>query len=268
MPQLIQLIYDVFYVDLATYYRLGYWSAESRNFVFLNDSRCVANVTVLPMHLCIDGESHRAAAIQSVATHPRWRNRGLFRRLMEAALRWCDARYQNLFLFTDSPRLYEPFGFRTHHVSIFHKTLGTKQRRASSRMFRSGDEDWLLKLLAERTPSSKRFGFFDHRAMFMLHSIGSGFSQLRVFPELDCVVVATQQGAKLRIDDIVARVMPRFDELLSAFSHERQQVEFGFSPEQLGINADEKHANSDTQLMVRGPLDAHHIVAIPNCARF
>jgi predicted acetyltransferase len=58
------------------------------------------------------GTEFVVGGIHAVATDPRFRRRGYYRQIMQEVLDYCSGKYETLVLITESPALYESFGFR------------------------------------------------------------------------------------------------------------------------------------------------------------
>ena len=223
---------------------------------FDESGTCVANAAVYPMPMMLGGCRIEALAIQSVATRPEWRLRGLFRDLITRALDWCDARTDFVILKTDTPSLYRRFGFKTQPQSRFRvKTAGaTPDRSFESRVLDiRADANLVKRLFRNRAPVSDRLALLDYGTMFFLEAVlDPGFS-LRYLPAFDAMMVTCDAAdGTLQIDNIVGRDIPPLSTLLGALEEIPETIEFGFPPERLGVEPDILPLDQVAQIMTRG----------------
>ncbi len=90
----------------------------------------VANVSLMPMQIWLNGQPRPIVGIASVATRERFRRRGVARHLLRHALGIVDERRAPAVLFTELPAVYEGLGF---------ETIPQTYRAASARAFDWGD---------------------------------------------------------------------------------------------------------------------------------
>ena len=117
--RLSDLLREVFEIDLRALDALDLWPRGYRAYAYLEGPRLVANVSVFPLPVMIAGQRVEAGGVQSVATAPSHRGRGLFSDLMERMLQDAKGRYPTLLLYSGSPALYRKFGFRTLREQSF-----------------------------------------------------------------------------------------------------------------------------------------------------
>ncbi|MEI4872725.1 GNAT family N-acetyltransferase, partial [Klebsiella pneumoniae] len=86
-----RLVADIFGVDVTPLDRLGH-DPSVVSFGWWSAGVLVATVSLYQQSLVLMGEPVAAFGVQSVATRPEWRRRGLFRDLMTRALVYADAR--------------------------------------------------------------------------------------------------------------------------------------------------------------------------------
>jgi GNAT superfamily N-acetyltransferase len=106
------------------------WERVSTPFVYVEGGALLSHVGVLEMPLFLTGAAQRVGGIHAVCTHPEHRRRGLFRRVMEDALRYCDERYETVELTTDHPEYYDP---STTSRSAFASSRSTASSRSWAR---------------------------------------------------------------------------------------------------------------------------------------
>ncbi len=262
--EVYRLIRDTFDVDVSPLDDMGVWDPTYRAFSYLDaDGLCVANAATCTLNLVINGSSVRAMGIQSVATRPAWRGRGLSRDLLRRALEWCDTQSPLTYLLTAIPAFYEPLGFRT--VPQF-KHVGdappVPPPSPSARKLDLGsweDRDLLVRILRRRTPVSSRFAVDGLQGAFALNLLSEPELKAWHLPGPDAVVVtAGQPDETLRLVDIAAAEMPSVREVLAGLGATPARVEVHFPPDRMDWLGTAVPAETPLALMVRGdpgPLD-------------
>jgi len=238
--------------------RLGsLWEECSTPFVCEKDGRVISHLGLLEMPYVIQGERHRLGGVHAVCTLESERRQGHFRRIMEELLAYCEGRFETLELCTENPEYYEPFGFRTLPEHRFVAKVASAGGNVGFRAFdatRDGEIARLDRLLAERTPVSKRVGVFGEQDVF---KFSQGSDALYYSEELDCFAAFEHLGSQLTLFDVVARELPSLDAMLSQLSPAIDTVEFHFSPDRFDVDARPEPFRSDGDYyMVRGPFAA------------
>ena len=211
---------------------------ESTPFVIHEDGRVVSHVGVLSLPLVVDGQQVAAAGIHGVCTHPDCRGNGLYRRVMAEAMAWCHERFETVLLFTDHPALYEPFGFRVipEHGFVVRDVGDLKQRGTSAlrRLDWARDEDIaLLKRIArERIPVSQVLGVAPAPGLFAFNAT---HLPMWYSSEFDTLLAMQTEGGIVRICDVAAGEMPRWEELIRLIPANAERVELCFSPDLLDV---------------------------------
>lgn len=255
LRELGSLILDVFDVDISSLDRLGH-DPSIVAFGWWHDEHLVANVSLYERRLCLSGQSVVAFGVQSVATRPEWRNRGLFRDLMARALDYADKRSALAILATGTPNLYRPFGFRKIEEVRFSSELTQRNSASKCRelsLGSDGDLELLNRTFATRVPTSLLASACDHPALFMLKAKLTPEIRLLHLPPLDAIVAVKQDTSSLTILDIVASAIPSLDEILNAIGFNGQQVHVHLTPDRLSWRPDESYP-VDNGYMVRGPF--------------
>ncbi|MCM2472766.1 GNAT family N-acetyltransferase [Rhizobium sp. CG5] len=253
LKELGKLILDVFEIDISSLDRLGH-DPTVVAFGWWHDECLVANVSLYERRLWLSGQQVVAFGVQSVATRPEWRRKGLFSDLMRRALDYADKRSSLIILATGTPDLYRPFGFRQIKEMWFSSKL---MRHNSVNRFRElsleteGDIALLKRIFSDRAPTSLLASACDHPALFMLKAKLTPEIRLLYLPQLDAVVAVKQGHSSLAILDIVASTIPSLDDIVSALDFDEQQVEVYLTPDRLSWQPDETHL-IDNGNMVRG----------------
>lgn len=217
---------------------------------------CVANAAICALPLIVEGKRVEALGVQSVATRPAWRGRGLFRDLMTRALAWCDERSDLVLLTTTNPALYGRFGF---HEVPQHRFVGPAPHPASAALARpisvAADLRLIKHLFATRTPVSRRVGLVNHQAMFLLAVTGKTPPGLSYMHDFDALVVwETAADGVFRLLDIVGPRIPPLAAILAALEVMPGTVEICFPPDRLDFAGEALPLKKSAGLMARGPF--------------
>ncbi len=238
--------------------RLGDWRWEdlSTPFALVEDGRVISHVGVLDVPLVVCGREQAYAGIHAVCTLESRRRQGLYRRVMEEVLDWCDKRYETLELTTENPEYYEPFGFRVVPEHTFVARPAGPSGSGDLRPLRldvDADVALLNRLLAGRVPVSSVLGSREQAIFKFNYALPGGLSYS---PSLDAVLVLERQGARVTLDDLVVREVPTLDRLLAAIGSPLDEIELRFSPDLLDADAKPVPTDWNDYFMVRGPFAA------------
>lgn len=250
-----RLIGDIFDLDVTPLDRLGH-DPSVVSFGWWRDGDLVANVSLYRQSLLLMGERVDAFGVQSVATRPEWRRRGLFRDLMTRALAYADARCRLVLLTTDTPALYRPLGFRAIAETAF---AGPVEPRGCPPDYRrlslASDVDLalVLDLFRRRAPVSDICAATDHPALFLLKAATEETIALIHLPGLDAVVaVETPEPDVLVLRDIVAPAIPPLAAIAAALGGSATRARVLLTPDKLGWTPTET-TQAASGWMARGP---------------
>lgn len=261
--ELARLVRDEFELDVTPLDRLGH-DPSVVAFGWWSGDALVANVSLFDETLWLAGEPVKALGVQSVVVRPEWRGRGLFRDLATRALAWADARVAHLLLYTETPALYERFGFREITETVFSGPLrpaGTRAARRRLSLDDDADVALIVDLFARRTPVSRLCAICDHPALFFLKAIESPEIALVHLADLDAVVAVEEPSPTLLIlHDVIAPTIPTLAAIAAALGAPTQQAEVHVTPDRLDWTPATME-REDTGAMLRGPwpLEGHAI---------
>ena len=269
-----RLLLDIFDVDISPIDELGLADLTYRAFSYLDTTgSCIANAATFTLSLIIGGKSVNAMGIQSVATRPEWRRRGLSHDLLQRALQWCDTSARLTFLMTSIPRFYEPMGFRIvpQFVHVGSAPAASPLALGCRRLnLRAGEDRRLLaRILRRRVPVSARFAVDGSPGSFVLNLFGrTELSAWYIYAKEAIVVTAERSDGVLCIVDVAAIAMPTLKEIVAAFGDQPKRVEVHFPPDRLAWDGTATPAQTSTVLMVRGDLEPLEPFMIPATASF
>lgn len=266
--QIGALLWQVFGLDLSAFNRFEVRGGDYCAHSFLDGDRVVANVSRFAMPMVIDGERVAAAGVQSVATLPDYRGRGLFRALMERALTDIDARYDCALLQTDQPELYYRFGFRVLEQQAFAGVLpsgSAPEAQRSLSLAEAADFRLICSLFEGRAPVSRRFGLLDHLPSFVLNALWYPNWRLTYLPEQEALVVWERSEGRTRLIDVVGRRLPDSGVIAACLEVQGEEIDLCFPPDRLDGRFSGRAASGKSVLMMRGaiPLPSQGICLPP-----
>ncbi len=254
---LAELLQDTFSIDVDMQASFGGPDPTSMPFgYFDSEGRCVANFTAFSMPMMINGTAVKAAGYQSGAVRPEWRERGLYRDLMQRAFaRTAAEGYELDLLLTDKPALYERYGFRILPQHIFiAKTPEPRKPGPPARQLSldSPDDLRLIKtLLQNRQPVSAQFAVVRQKEMFLLNACFNSAIRLTALAD-NAINAWTFDGATFWLLDIAGTTIPSLATILSMLDVEPERIEICFSPDRLDCEASPEPYEGYTMLMARG----------------
>ena len=257
LGELKRLIGDVFGIDISPLDRLGH-DPSVVAFGWWRAGRLIANVSLYERRLILSGAPVLALGVQSVAVRPQWRGRGLFRDLMQRALRYADVRTDLVILVTQTPGHNVPFRFRPLRETSFSGDPTAQPSRPNARdlsLAADADLDLLRDLFCRRTPVSLVASACDHPSLFLLKASLTPAIRLVHLPDLDAVVAIRMDGRTLTLLDIIAEKIPGLGDIAACLGNSHERIELRLTPDRLKWRAAQQ-TPIDTGYMVRGHFPA------------
>jgi len=254
---LVDLLQDTFSIDVGMQDQFGGPDPSSMPLGYFDaDGRCVANFSAFSMPMMINGRAIKAAGYQSGAVRPEWRERGLYRNLMQRAFDRTSAEgYELDLLLTDKPALYERYGFRTlpQHVFIAQAPKPQKSDWTARQLSLEARDDLRLikTLLQGRQPVSARFAVIRQMEMFLLNACFNPAIRLTAIGD-EAVIAWTFDGATFWLLDVAGTAIPSLSTILPALDIEPDRIEICFCPDRLDCEVSLEPYEGYTMLMVRG----------------
>lgn len=249
-------------VDLLKhFYQRGFWDPTYCPYTLFAGEKAVANVSWFSLPLLVDQKVVRAAGIQSVMTHPDYRGRGFMKRLFSTMLADIDQQVEISLLFTESPELYQSYGFRTVPeytitAPFSHQPGDSLNGLRKLDFFNDDDVKLMGRLLQKHTPICGHFAPVSHASSFFLNMYSPYYQQkLFVAEELSIILVYEVVEETLRLYDCIGETIPPLEALCACIPEPFHQVEFYFYPDRFNVASFRPVASSTgSYLMVRGPL--------------
>ncbi len=256
----MRLLADTFGLDVDPLKTFDLFEPTYRSFSYLDkEGNCVANASAIGVPLFLSGKLVKAIGIQSVATRPSYRHRGLSRDLLGRALAWCDERSDLVLLHTSIPDFYLPFGFRSVQEHFFVGKPSEAVGEACSYKLSwesQKDRDLLRQMLLSRSLVSSVASICGLPGMFALNAMGTEGLSLYHLPALQVIVALRhKEDGTLCLLDVVGQKMPTLSQILGALDCAPQMIETHFSPDLLGWKGTETPCQKKNVLMVRGDFD-------------
>ena len=254
---LVDLLQDTFSIDISMQDQFGGPDPSSMPFGYFDgDGRCVANFSAFSMPMMVNGRPIKAAGYQSGAVRPEWRERGLYRDLMQRTFARTSAEgYELDLLLTDKPALYERYGFRSLPQHVFVAQMPKVQKSdsiARQLSLEAPDDLHLIKtLLQNRQPVSARFAVIRQTEMFLLNACFNPAIRLTALGD-ETVIAWTFDGATFWLLDVAGTAIPSLATILCALDLEPDRVEICFSPDRLDCEVSLEPYEGYTMLMARG----------------
>ncbi len=256
----MRLLADTFGLDVEPLKTFDLFEPTYRSFSYLDkEGNCVANASAINVPLFLSGSPVKAMGIQSVATRPTYRHRGLSRDLFDRALAWCDKQSDLVLLHTSIPDFYLPFGFRSvqEHFFVGKPPEAVGEACAYKLSWESQkDRDILRQMLLKRSPVSSVASICGLPGMFVLNAMGTEELSLYHLPSLQVIVALRhkEDGTPCLLD-IVGQKMPILSQILGSLDCAPQKIETHFSPDLLGWKGTETPCQKKNVLMVRGEFN-------------
>lgn len=246
--------------ELQDFYARGFWDPTYRPYTFFDGERAVANASMFTLKLQMDGARVEAAGIQSVMTHPEYRKRGLMRQLLSQMLADIDREYPAAWLFTETPELYTPFGFRTvpqyAYVAEYSHSGSSDGGLRPVHLREERDVQLVRDCFQNHEPISRVFAPVGYESSFFLHMYSPSFERLVHYSErLQAILVYAVKDQTLHLYDIIGKQIPPLFEVGAAIPEPFTKWVLHFPPDRFPeLPFEPVVHDSDGKLMVRGPV--------------
>ena len=210
-------IKQIFGLDFSRWDTAGYWDDDYSPYSYFSDERVVSSLCIYTMHARVNGRACKVAQVSGVGTLPEYRRQGLNRRLHEVALAKALAEHEFAFLYADDDAVpfYRKRGFRPVAAYAAVVPLPAVEPDHDIEKLDTSDatvRDSLYRLACARAPVSQVFSNANPK-LVMYHLLYRLRSHAWRIPALDAVVLMKRDGEKTVVYDILARELPRFEEL-------------------------------------------------------
>ncbi|MCI1592140.1 GNAT family N-acetyltransferase [Heyndrickxia oleronia] len=249
---------------LEDFYNRGLWNDQYVPYTYFDGEQAVANASIFPLDMQINGVRKKCVGIQSVMTDPVYRGRGLMKDLFKKILVDIDKQYEYAFLFTESPSLYTPFGFHVVKQYYFkieynHVPFNPPPKMKNLNLFNQEDVNILMNIFPHKEALSKKFAplTYEHALYFNFYSpnLNQKFYYIK---ELNTIIVFEVSNGICRVFDIVSETIPAIEELCAFIPFPFHTIEFYFSPDVFMLpHVEEIEYKTENHIMIRGQLLLH-----------
>ena len=258
------LMRKTFDFDFDFWFRRGFWTESYESYSLTDGGRMIAHVGVARQRVRVNGKEFGAIQLGGVACVPEERGRGHARRLIDNILRRYSGTPAFLFANDSVLEFYPKFGFRQveEKVPAARVVLDNDAEPVKCR------PEELLELAGKRRqPASGRFDVLAGKEIRCFHLFGEYADRLyRLAPGL--AVAAEQEGDTLKLDEIFAARPVTWETLAGLLPFRGiRRVEFGFSPDRLGVEFVWETPEKSAGLFVRGDWNLPENFRIPFFAR-
>jgi len=221
------------------WYSMGYWDNTYKPFFIVQDNKVVANVSVSPMLIVLNGQSHNVLQISAVMTHPAFRGQGLSRYLMNHVMDHYQGQFEFIYLFANAEVLdfYPKFGFVRLDESRFSlkdlSGLGPVNSDWRKLSIENSEDKSLMERFAKAyRPVSKALSFEPNPCLATYHFILQFEDSLYYSEQRDCLVIVEFEEEELNIYDVFSDRNYRLEELIpSLVKPQTQEISFFFVPD-------------------------------------
>ena len=260
---------------LSDFYWRGFWDETYRPYTLFEDNCAIANVSRFDLPMLVAGKPISAAGVQSVMTHPDYRGRGLMKNLFEVMLRDIDSSAEFSLLFTESPRLYTPFGFRVLPETYFmtryeHNGQCLEQPCRRLDPFDPTNTGRIKELLRIRVASSEQFFPLRYTPSFFLN-LYNHQAQERLYyaDDVHAILVFSVKDDTLELYDLIASKPLTLSDICKRVPVSFSRVAVYFNPDRF-TEWDWTPAPHQTtaNLMIRGNINISEHLKYPETAKF
>ncbi len=227
-------------LDFTAWDEAGYWDDDYSPYSYFAGDRLVASLCIYTMPALVNGQACKVAQVSGVGTLPEHRLQGLNRGLHEIALPQALAAHKFAFLYADDEAVpfYRKCGFRpvaVHAVIVPLPGVAPDPAIEKLDMNDAAVRETLYRLACARTPISSVFST-NNPKLVMFHLLYRLRDHAWRIPALDAVVLMKRDGDRTVVYDILAREMPRFEQLAPFLAAGGAgEVEFRFAVDRLDV---------------------------------
>jgi len=258
------LVQEAFHFTFAPWHALKLWDDRYESYSFIENGRMLASICIYKMDMLICGKPYRVHQLGAVATRTDHRNKGLSRLLMEHIFSIYPGVPAMLFANSTVLHFYPRFGFHRIYESTPVLTYSLDNKDMPPIRLTANDER-LISALDSRWAYSKLMDVVNIQPVQRFHLLQIYSNDIYYLAALDVAIVARQTGSKLLLAAVFSKQDLLFSELAVQLPFSGvEQIEFGFSPDWLGVKPDwEVYRDDETALFIRGDLKYPDVFKFP-----
>lgn len=254
MAGLVRFIQDTFSTDVSPLLHIGH-DPGTVTFGWWQGEELVANISLFPRLLCVQGLETAAFGIQSVGVRPAHRGKGLFSDLIQKALAHADAILCPIVFTTDKPDLFRPYGFQWVPEHAFRARVRSALELPRCRplaLHHAADIELIKACFAKRAATSLVASTRDHPSAFFLKAMGNTGIEVLHVPELEAIVALQgRSSTEMAVLEVIAASIPSVQDIVSAVGYSGTQVILHLTPDQLALESDAIPSPYRTPLLAR-----------------
>ena len=243
------LAQKTFGITFEEWYQHGFWTDRYIPYVFVKESRVIANVSVNLIHIMDQGKSRRYIQLGTVMTDKDYRRLGLAKLLMNEVIKDWKDQCDGIYLFANETALefYPKFSFiktmeYQYSVSVQPKTGDFYKLDMSQHK----NHALLQHYYSLGNPLSD-FTLKDNFELLMFYCLNDLKECVYYSKQLDLIVIAQEEENTLLCYDILGRTDASLEEIIASFSSlNSPHVTLGFTPK-------------DTKGYTAMPLEENHL---------
>ncbi|MBS4175600.1 GNAT family N-acetyltransferase [Bacillus sp. FJAT-49736] len=260
---LFERVFGIHTSTLRDFSNKGLWNDKYIPFTFFDGDRAVANVSAFPLSMNINGKFINCYGIQSVMTDQDYRSKGLMKRLFQMMLDEMNSLYEGAILFTNSPELYTPYGFKTIKQYYFKKKLKLNKFKPESSLLKLDPLielehlEIINKVFDKKQPLSNVFAPISYLKCLYFNFYNPWiYEKLFFIEEIETILVFEVSDGILKIFDVMGENMPSLEILCSYIPYDFHSIEFYFHPDMFDVvDGEVIEYQTQNKLMVRGSFD-------------
>jgi predicted GNAT family acetyltransferase len=208
------------------------WDKISSPFIVEKNGEVIAHLGVTPLEIMLNGKIRHVAAIHGVCVKESFRGKGLFKQLMQEALKYIENNFDASLLFTDNPNLYEPFNFTVLPEYDFIITACDITKTVSDLRVLSLDSSDDLKiiqtLLHDHVVISNQMSLINETALFILNNLNN---KLCFSSTLNTLIIYEITNNDLYIKDILAKKQYQLSDIIKLIPENYDKIVLQFCPD-------------------------------------
>ncbi|MBU9722887.1 MULTISPECIES: GNAT family N-acetyltransferase [Bacillaceae] len=231
-----ELAKQTFGIDLASWYRSGFWNDRYVCYSFFENDKLVSNVSVSKMDIVINGQKKRAIQIGTVMTHKDYRGQGFASKLMKRVMKDLIDRHDFIFLFSEERNagFYEKLGFgRVYETVYSYKIENEPSPPLSHRKvnpFNESDMELIFNIYRENQMKSSIFEVENGEHLLGLYARMAYSNNIYYFEEKEAIVIFQCENEITHVYGVFSKEILDFHEIAGLFGSRGSDIVFHFTP--------------------------------------
>lgn len=228
-----QLSKKIFDLDFEDWYQNGYWKEQYNPYSIVYNNEVIANVSVSQMEFEIEGKRQYYIQLGTVMTEPKYRNKGLIRRLMEEIEQDFSGRMDGYFLFANDSVLefYPKFGFQKCSEYRCSKVVCIENEKTALQItVEDPREKECLEAAIANSVANSSFEMKNNLELIMFYVTKFMQSDVYYIESQNAYVIAEIYNRILFLHAVFSDKVVNMEEIIEAFGKKINRVILGFTP--------------------------------------